>query len=613
MGTVDDLHTKLKELRLVPDCNLEVIGTLNKLVLAEHRNNPEEAEQYAKEALSLSLNLGLEKAIAESRLMYGTTCWATGDFSAALENYLYSLDIWKKLGDKRGISRACNNLGNVYRDQGSYHEALDYYLRSLKIKHEIGGGKAVAISHINIGNIHREQGLLELARDSYTQALDLFLESGDQLSIAKCYNNLGLVHSRQNHHTLALEQHKKALDIRREINDSRGIANSYGNIGTVYVGQEKYAEAMEYFKKTLEENEKLHDRRATSLSCMNIGLTYSKLNNFETAFEFIERGQNIAREIGAKDLEAMVVQHLSELCETEGDFKQALVYAREYRKIREELFNAKSLEKLASLQIRFQTESKQKENEIYQLKNVELQKECRERKNVEEELKRHRNHLEDLVHKRTTELQDVNSKLERAFKGTIFTISKIVEERDPYSSGHQIRTAELATAIAEKMGLSEGQIQAIFFAAAVHDIGKIRVPQELLSKSGKLNELEFNVVRAYPQTGYEILKPVDFPWPIADIVLQHHEYLDGSGYPSGLKGNDIKLEARILCVADTVEAMSSLRPYREAYCIEETLLELSRNKDLLYDSDVVEVCINLMQDDGFQFSEDLAVHTPNTK
>jgi PAS domain S-box-containing protein len=186
--------------------------------------------------------------------------------------------------------------------------------------------------------------------------------------------------------------------------------------------------------------------------------------------------------------------------------------------------------------------------------------------------------------------------LRKTVEGTIHTIAATVEARDPYTAGHQRRVADLAAAIAGEMKLSDEQVEGIKMAGIIHDLGKIQVPAEILSKPGKLNDLEFQIIQTHPQVGFNLLKGIEFPWPIAEMVLQHHEKMDGSGYPQGLKGDDILLEARILAVSDVVEAMSSHRPYRPALGIEKALKEISRNRGILYDPDVVDACIKVFEE-----------------
>lgn len=199
------------------------------------------------------------------------------------------------------------------------------------------------------------------------------------------------------------------------------------------------------------------------------------------------------------------------------------------------------------------------------------------------------------------EKQNILHDLRKALGGTIQVIARIVEIKDPYTAGHQKRVADLARSIATQMGLSKEQINAIRLAGSIHDVGKISVPSEILTKPGKLLDSEFELIKAHSQTGYEILKEIDFPWPIADIVLQHHERLDGSGYPQGLAGEKICMEARILNVADVVEAMATNRPYRPALGIKKALEEISRNRGRFYDPDVVDVCIRLFETKKYRF------------
>ncbi len=192
--------------------------------------------------------------------------------------------------------------------------------------------------------------------------------------------------------------------------------------------------------------------------------------------------------------------------------------------------------------------------------------------------------------------------LRQSLEQSIQTIAATVEARDPYTAGHQERVAELATAIAQEMGLPEEQVNGVHLAAIIHDLGKIRIPAEILSKPGKLNEIEFMLIKTHPRSGYDIVKDVKFPWPIADIILQHHEKLDGSGYPQGLKGEQILLESRILTVADVVEAMSSHRPYRPTLGSLAAMSEIDRGRGSQYDPAVVDACRILFFDKGFRFS-----------
>ena len=225
------------------------------------------------------------------------------------------------------------------------------------------------------------------------------------------------------------------------------------------------------------------------------------------------------------------------------------------------------------------------------------------------------------------ELQKSYVKLHRTLQGAVNALVLAVEMKDPYTAGHQRRVMHLASAIAEEMGLPEERVEGIRIAAIIHDLGKISVPAEILSKpnrlsdielnmvkahpqighdmldepheiinqSNRLSEAEFSLIKTHPQLGHDVLEVIGFPWPVADIVWQHHERMDGSGYPQGLSGDEILLEARILGVADVVEAMSSHRPYRAARGLDDALEEISQNKGILYDPEVVEACLRVFK------------------
>lgn len=221
------------------------------------------------------------------------------------------------------------------------------------------------------------------------------------------------------------------------------------------------------------------------------------------------------------------------------------------------------------------------------------------------ELNRLRNHLELLMDERTAELRKSEKALRASLLDSIAALASTVEIRDPYTAGHQQRVAQLAVAIAKELHLPEEQIEGIYLASVVHDVGKIQIPAELLSKPGKLSALEFALIKEHARAGYEILKAIAFPWPIAQIVLQHHERLDGSGYPQGLGRDQILPEANILAVADVVESMVSHRPYRPGLGVDAALAQIENNKGTLFDPSVVNACLKLFQEQRFHFSSDI--------
>jgi response regulator RpfG family c-di-GMP phosphodiesterase len=194
----------------------------------------------------------------------------------------------------------------------------------------------------------------------------------------------------------------------------------------------------------------------------------------------------------------------------------------------------------------------------------------------------------------TLALKENLEKFQRAMEGIIQAIAATVEMRDPYTAGHQARVAGIACAIGQAMGLAEDRVYGLRMAAVLHDVGKIAVPAEILSRPGQLTALEYGIIKNHPQYGYDILKKIEFPWPLATIVLQHHERMNGSGYPQGLKGDEIILEARILAVSDVLETIASHRPYRPSLGINHAIFELRQNRGILYDEEVVDSSIEMI-------------------
>jgi HD-GYP domain-containing protein (c-di-GMP phosphodiesterase class II) len=549
MSTAGELKLKIEELRNLPQRRLELVAALIRLVELEYRNSIVNAVCHAKEALALAREAGGHGAVASSLYAYGTAYQANGDLDAAMMSYQKSLKLWQMLGNSLEIAKTYSNIGHVYKQQNQFAEA----------------------------------------EDSYEEALAVYRELEDDIGIAGCHGNLGLVKSKLGASMLALEEHKKAFAIRLEFNDLRGVSDSCYNIGFVLNGQNLFSEARNYFLKSLKLKEDIHDERGISISCSSIGTTYIKENRFEEAFNYANRGLINAINTDDNNLKASCLFQLSRFCETAGNFKQALEYMKKYQKTKENIFDTERKHRRIDSLIQMNTE----------LQNSSALKE-------ETELLEQRSELENCVQMCSagnTPRTNYNI-LEKSFKGAISIISKIVEMRDPYYQGHHLRTAELARSIAREMKLAEDKIQAIYFASIVYGIGRIKIPQEFLSRSGKLSDIELRVIRTYPQTGYNILKSIEFPWPIADIVLQHHEFVDGSGYPCGLTGDEIMEEARVLCVADTVEAMSSRRPYRPPFKIESTVEELNRKRGILYDNHSVDACISVIDQGLFTPRED---------
>jgi putative nucleotidyltransferase with HDIG domain len=264
-------------------------------------------------------------------------------------------------------------------------------------------------------------------------------------------------------------------------------------------------------------------------------------------------------------------------------------------------------------------------------RTAQMERDAAERLRIEKELRLARIEIDHLVEKRTETLARANDELhgqvletrrseeflqssldrtERSLEGTFRALAMTLELRDPYMAGHQQRVANLAVAIAQEMGLAWEKSESLRFAGIIHDIGKIAAPLEIMAKPGRLTKSEYQIIKDHPRTSYDMIKDIPFPWPVAHIVLQHHERLDGSGYPEGLSGDAILPEARILAVADVVDAVCSLRPYRPALGIEKTLEEIRKGRGFRYDTRVVDACLKLFREGRFSFKKEAETASP---
>jgi len=561
-GNIKTLQKKLTDIRNSDDrSSEEEITVLLDLAEILNTSNPDEACNLVEQALSI--NQGQEVLIFSARCykIKGIAYSCRGEYEKALDYSLKALTIYENTHDDVGLSSTLNAMGIIYGKRKDYSNALKYYFRSLTIREEIRDKKGIAITTNNIANVYQDQEDSEKALEFVERSLQSFTELADDLGIATSCNNKGIILKYQGDFAAAKKQFVKAHEIFNRIDYTTGFASSCNNIGELLTNQGEFKQARLYLDQALK----------------------------------------AAKEAESKYSEICAYENLSKLCEETGDFGRALEYYRQFSDLQREVFSEESSKNMKKLQVRFETEKKNKEAEIYKFRNIELQREISERIHIEKELRKHQDQLEELINDRTIELKSSYNKLERGFQGTIELVSRITELRDPYTSGHQIRVAKLASAIAGEMGLSENRIEAVHIASLVHDIGKINVPQEILSKPGNLSDLEMRMIQIHPQTGYSILNEIDFPWSVADIVREHHEHVDGSGYPQGLKADEISIEARIICVADVIEAMSSHRPYRAVLGLKEAVREITDNEGVLYDRDVVSACKKVICEKGFCF------------
>jgi len=530
----------------------------------------------------------------------GNICFNRGDFPAAEENYTRALALAKELGNQGKIAQVLNNLGIVCWKEGKYSQSLEYLSEALKIREQVGDDEDIAQTYENIGIVYYSLGEYETALEHFGNALQLWRKLENPSRIANTLNNIGALYRETGDLQKALEYLQKSLEYKRKIGDRGTLASTLGNIGTIYAQQGDYSRGLEYLSEALE---LAQENRLSSLEAE----TYAEMaqchyagGEIEGAEKLALKSLELAESLGMLSESEKSAQLLSEIYAARRKYKKAWQFLKKVLQLREKIFSDRLDSAVAELKVKYETDKRRREAEIYHLKYVELKRINEELVATKEALEKYKKHLEQLVAERTAELERSYRRLKKTFSGIVATISKMLELRDPYTAGHQERVARLSVAIARRLGLPEDKVEAIHTAAMLHDIGKIYVPSEILTKPGRLSEVEFMLIKNHSAAGYEILKSIEFPWDIATIVRQHHERLDGSGYPDGLVGDQILFEAKIIAVADVVEAISSHRPYRPALGIDVALTEIRKNAGKLYDPTVVEACVAVFES-GFEW------------
>ncbi len=528
-------------------------------------SDPRRSIKYAEDALKLAEKLNNDKAKAISIKIIGLANYILGDYANASKYFADAIQLFRKLNDRENESDILNGYAIIYRRLGDNEKALKYAQDALRIKREINDEAGIANALKLIGNIYLSMPKVKEAREYYFQAKEIAEKIGNKKMFSGILCNIGICYKMEEKYDEALVYFHDALQIVKDIdNNEYNVILLFENIGDVLVNTGKYFEAIKELKRALKIARKAGISNSVGFLLMDIAVALIKLKKYDEAKDKLTEALEISRNIGAKSLERSVYLTLYELYRDRRRYKSALEYYEKFASVSNDITNENTQKKIAELEIKYKTD-------MYRVKAEEL------------------NYL---VKERTRELEDILNKI-------IETMSKLVETKDPYTAGHQERVMKIAVAIARQMGMDSEKIEGLKNAALLHDIGKIYVPSEILTKPGRISKEEFALIKMHPRLGYELLKLIRFPWPIAEIVFQHHERLDGSGYPRGISGESILLEARIIAVADVVEAISSHRPYRPSLGIGVAISEIEKNRGKLYDKDAVDACIEIFKQ-GFK-------------
>ncbi len=586
----------------------ERVEILNRLARRYLDSSPPKTIEYALRALEEARALEDVDGQLDALKLLGNAYFIANSFERARDIYAEALDLAQRKGNAQKEADLLNNMGLVYWKLCRYDDAIDYLTRALRAYESLGDAGGVARAHENIGIVHFSLNDFEGALRYFEKALEVWEKLGDGERIAATLNNVGTLYREKGELSKALEFLLRALELKRSQSSIPAAANSVANVGALYAEMGETEKALEFF----DEAEKLYAQVGDAGGLAQVASKKAKMllacGDAEGAAKLLQNALEHAKRSGSKDITLELLEDLAEAYAKLRRYKKAYEVAKEATELRKEIFSDRLQRAVAEAEIKYETERKEREAELYRLKYVELREANERLREAQKRLETYQNELERLVEQRTAELveahkalQESYAKLKETFDGIVQTMTKLVEFRDPYTAGHQERVAKLAVAIARRMGLDEDTVEAVRPAAVVHDIGKIYVPAEILTKPGRLSEIEFMLIKNHSAAGYEILRSINFPWDIATIVRQHHERLDGSGYPDGISGDDIRIEARIIAVADVVEAISSHRPYRPALGLDVAIDEIQKGAGRLYDPAVVKACVEVLRSGKFEW------------
>ena len=366
------LEKELEGLRLKPPGS-ELVIALNGIALACFHSDPRRSEACALEAQDLAEELGLPVEQAKSYRILGIFKRDAGKFAESMSYCRKSMEIYEKLGDKKGMASVHSTMALTYSAQGLIDKTLEHHHEALRLHQEYGADEdELALCHFNIGACYGSLHRLEQAQSFYETAGKIWEKSDNRVKLAYLYNNIGCLCGEKKEPDKAREYFKKALDIREDLGDKKGIASTFGNLGSLHEKLGDNESALDFFIKSFKLFEEIGNRRGVAYTCGCIGGVYIKLGRLDEAEEVIIQGLSITRELKIKDWEILCLEKITNLYKAKGDLQKALQYSRELNTCVEENLNEKSMEKIAGLQVQFETENKEKEAEIYRLKNVEL-------------------------------------------------------------------------------------------------------------------------------------------------------------------------------------------------------------------------------------------------
>ncbi len=533
----------------------------------------EDATVHFTEAFHLARAQNDQRSQVDALNLQASVLSAQGDDQRALEFLERALVIAGDVEDSLQQANLRNNVGELLRLQGNYPDALEH----LKAAHDLyqeasGAGRGPTTNLVALGHLYQDMGKQADARDFFEQARQAGRAAQDPLLEAVALNNLANTELDQKHWNAALVLFQEALDIAREAGASQYEIDNLDGLGQVYVALGDHNQAAEVHNTALVIATKIGDREGELDALINLGKDYLVMDRLPDAMESLTSALELAERMKHNSRIFQVHSQLSVAFERSGDFKRALYHARAFHETEKVVFNEEGAERTRQLSIKFEVERSRHEAEEYRLRTEVMQQA--------------RDEAEARVRERTRELEEAQLEI-------VTRLAVAAEYRDDHTGTHTRRVGRNAAAIGYAMGFPEEDLEVLFTAARLHDVGKIGIPDAVLLKSGRLDAEEMELMRTHTVIGARILSAGGsrLLHLAESIGLYHHERWDGKGYPYGLVGDAIPMAARIVAVSDVLDALCHARPYKPAWPVPQALAEIANQSGSQFDPDAVEACL----------------------
>jgi len=498
----------------------------------------DEAIEVYSQAIKLARLKGGSHTVAEALRLMGNMQFKKNEWANALNSFQKSLEYFQSLKESRGTAYSMNSIGNIYLEKGEWELAKNHYLKSLELARKIHDFKMKGMIYNNLGVIAMFQGLIQQAITRYQRSLFYYEKAGYKKGVGETYLNIGICHADLGAFEKSDQFHRKTLEIAKEIGDVYLQSKIYLHWTEVALEMANLDFARELCDQAFELSSQLMDQLDVAQAFQHYGKIYRLMKKFALSKKHFEESIKICQQYDG-------LQVLAE------DYRElALLY-------RDQENNQNALELLGQ--------------------SFELFHQLKARKDV----------------------RDVNQKieeLEMIYVNTAKSMGAAVEIKDTYTFGHSKRVAYYSLQLSRRLKLSLAQIKAILTAAFLHDLGKVKIKRKILLKNGRLTPLEYEAIKLHSALGVRMIDSLNFPWDIKPLMLHHHEKYDGTGYPNGLKGNEIPLGARIIGIADFFDALTTARPYRPAWSVPATLEEMNEQMNGAFDPQLIPEFVKLVKE-----------------